>query len=402
MPSVKAIIVLSQVLSASVCALRFNVDQPAIGDKDKIDLFKSTKKSGEWVVHIGGDGPNNMKSDLDSISALAMKNGLENRYTDLPYFIRGSDYVKIPGWVFRSGNNIHQLMHAIAYAESKNIPTVQLPEDGPIRRLFNLPDVLNIKPKVSFEGGDAKCTFSDNFFYEHCSLGYSKEYYRQALLTYVKPHIRPEMDKVCQSKDPKSSDLVVHLRGQDLVNKMHPEGRMPPCSFYRHLVDAHNFSSVTLMAQDGKQDHLCRPKILAMFKGSAVKVTETDKHHNNGTEALFDDVCTLMTSQHVAFGLTTFAESFTMMNEHLTKVYVPAIKYNGRRSGDIQYGGNGDISGRLECNNDVQSCDKGAIEYELHAIPDFKAIRTGDVKLGYMHQEGLVYPPPTTCRQCIL
>jgi len=400
MQTVKAIIVLSQALSASVCALRLNVNQPATGDTDKVDLFKSNKKSGEWIVHIEGHGPNNMKSDLGDISVLAAKDGLQNGYTDRPYFIRGLDFVRIPGWVQRAGNNLHQLMHAIAYAESKNIPTVQLPEGGPIRNLFNLPDVLNVKPKVS---DDAQCTFSQDYFYEKCALGYSKEYYRQALLTYVKPHIRPELDKVCKSKDPKSSDLVVHLRGQDLVNKAHPEGRMPPCSFYRHLVDTHKFSSVTLMAQDGKRDQLCRPQILEMFKGSAVKVTEADKHNGNRTQSLFEDVCTLMTSQHVAFGLTTFAESFTMMNEQLTKVYVPAIKYNGRRMGDIQYGGNSDMSGTLECKDNVQSCAKGAIEYELYDIPDFNKIRTGGDKMEYMHQEGLVYSPPKhTCRQCIL
>jgi hypothetical protein len=393
MQSVKAIIVLSQALSASVFALRLNVNQPAIGDKDKVDLFKSNKKSGEWVVHIQGDGPNNMKSDLNGISVLANKDGLEHGYMDLPYFVRGSNYVRLPGWVQRAGNNLHQLMHVIAYAESKNIPTVQLPEDGPVRKLFDLPNVLNVKPKVS---SDANCTFSESYFYEKCSLGYSKEYYRQALLTYVKPYLRPEVAKVCKSKNRKSSDLVIHLRGQDLVNKAHPEGRMPPCSFYQHLVETHKFSSVTLMAQDGRRDQLCRPQILEMLSKSAVKVRETD-------HSLFDDVCTLMTSQHVAFGLTTFAESFTMMNEQLAKVYVPAIKYNGLHMGDIQYGGNSDMSGTLECNDNVQSCAKGAIEYELYDIPDFKKVRTGVSKVSYMHQEDLVYSPPKhTCRQCML
>jgi len=393
MRSVKAIIVLSQALSASVFALRLNVNQPAIGDKDEVDLLKSNKKSGEWVVHIQGKGQNNMKSDLNDISVLKIKDGLEHGYMDLPFFVRGSNYVRVPRWVQRAGNNLHQLMHVIAYAESNNIPTVQLPEDGPVRKLFDLPNVLNVKPKVS---SGANCTFSETYFYEKCSLGYSKEYYRQALLTYVKPYLRPEVDKVCKSKDRTSSGLVIHLRGQDLVNKAHPEGRMPPCSFYQHLVETHKFSSVTLMAQDGRRDQLCRPQILEMFSKSGVKVQETD-------HSLFDDVCTLMTSQHVAFGLTTFAESFTMMNEQLAKVYVPAIKFNGFHMGDIQYGGNSDMSGTLECNDNVQSCAKGAIEYELYDIPDFKKVRTGVSKVSYMHQEDLVYSPPThTCRQCML
>jgi hypothetical protein len=390
MQSVKAIIVLSQALSASVFALRLNVNQPPTGDKDKVDLFKSNKKSGEWVVHIQG-------SDLNGISVLANKDGLEHGYMDLPYFVRGSNYVRLPGWVQRAGNNLHQLMHVIAYAESKNIPTVQLPEDGPVRKLFDLPNVLNVKPKVS---SDANCTFSESYFYEKCSLGYSKEYYRQALLTYVKPYLRPEVDKVCKSKDRTSSGLVIHLRGQDLVNKRHPEGRMPPCSFYQHLVESHNFTSVYLVAQDGVNDHMCRPDILEMFKGSAVQVRETDASLTN-IQAFFDDVCTVMTSQHVAFGLTTFAESWTLMNENLVKVYLPAIKYNGMIDRDIYYGSNTDNSGSLECNDDIHSCPKGRIEYELHDIPDFKKLRTGKEKSRYLHQVDVVYPPPMkTCRLC--
>jgi hypothetical protein len=325
---------------------------------------------------------------------------MENvRYTDFPHFLRGPNYAKIAKWEGRAGNNLQQLMHAIAYAESKSIPTVQLPEeDGPVHRLFDLPKVLNIQPKLS----QADCTFNHELFFyaEQCSLGYSKSDYRQALLTYVKPYLKPEADKVCKSKDPKSRELVIHLRGQDLADRRHPEARMPPCSFYQHLVESHNFTSVYLVAQDGVNDHMCRSDILEMFKGSAVQVRETDASLTN-KQAFFDDVCTVMTSQHVSFGLTTFAESWTLMNENLVKVYLPAIKYNGMIDHDIYYGSNTDNSGSLECNDDIHSCPKGGIEYELHDIPDFKKLRTGKEKSRYLHQVDVVYPPPMkTCRLC--
>jgi len=404
MRSVKALIVLSQALSSSVFALRLNVNPPAA---------HATKGSHEWVVHIQGHGANTVKGDRNPISFAQID--MQNvKYSDFPHFLRGPNYAKIAKWEGRGGNNLQQLMHVIAYAESKSIPTVQLPEGGPVRRLFDLPTVLNIKPKPS----QADCTFNHELFFynEQCSLGYSKSDYRQALLTYVKPYLKAEAASVCATKEPNSRELVVHLRGEDLANRRHPESRMAPCSFYRHLVESHNFTSVYIVAQDGKEDKLCRQDIFDFFNGSAVQVRETPElwarsADHRAEKTFFDDVCTVMTSQHVAFGLTTFGESYTLMNENLVKVYVPAIKYNGMNHThvgkyiDITYGDNDDQSGSLQCNDNVQSCPKGNIEYELHDVPGFKNILTGRQKTEYLHElrGKVVYPPPMkTCRLCKL
>jgi hypothetical protein len=132
---------------------------------------------------------------------------------------------------------------------------------------------------------------------------------------------------------------------------------------------------------------------LAALSGSKVRVEETD-------HSLIDDVRTLMTSQYVAFGLSTFSESLTMMNDCLKKVYVPALKYNGHDH-DVRYGSEYDSAGKFECGSASRTCAKGFIEYELYDIPGFSEIRLGKSKADYMfHQEGS-YAQVETCYHCL-
>jgi hypothetical protein len=191
-----------------------------------------------------------------------------------------------------------------------------------------------------------------------------------------------------------NDDLVIHLRGGDLVAKEdHPQSRMPPCSFYRHLITANGFQGVRLVVEDGKKDHFCRNNIIQAFSGSAVVVRETD-------HSFVDDVCTIMTSRYVAFGLTTFAETLSMMSDELKRVYVPSLKYNGRGL-DTRYGNNRDMCGLLTCSqNYSEACADHFIEYRLYDVPGLEKVRKGGDKKRYILQEGVEYPEPRICGHC--
>jgi len=326
---------------------------------------------GKWTVRIGAHVPGPGEVDLakDDLS--------RDKYIERLTLVASEKDVEITQWCGRIGNNLHQLSHAILFAESKGIPIVKIPKKGPVRTLFNLPKVLHVQPKLS---SSANCTYNDEYFYEHCTAGWKKSEFRRALLTYVKPHIKPEVDKVCQAQKGTTQGLAIHLRGEDLRDSSHQQARMPPCSFYRHLIEAHDFSGVTIVAQDGKND-LCRNKIMTAFNQSTLLVKET-------SNSLIDDACTLMTSQYVTFALSTFPEALTMMNEQLLKVYLPALKYNGKGE-DIQYGSQGDIAGALECGFNGQNC--GNIGYELYEIPGLEKGRRGKDKKDYLVQEDITY-----------
>jgi len=414
MQGAKVVTFLLQASLAPVFSLRLNNIDPAPAYKDYLTL---SLEPGEWIVEIRGSGPSTMKKDFeapfDDINLETV------RYIEHPYFIRSANAVRLRYWYGRLGNNLYQLFHAISYAESKNISTVKLPaggrHGGPMHGgLFDLPLVLQIQPKPS---SAANCSFDRSYFgVEQCTFTQSKEVFRQALHTYVKPHLKPDVNKVCQSKDHANHDLVIHLRGGDLnekKNEDHGQSRMPPCSFYRHLVEANHFRGVTLVVEDGAKDHNCRTQILTAFAGSTVVVKETNR-------SLIDDACTLMTSPYVTFGLSTFAETLTMMNDQLKKVYVPAFKgradgterqmdgrvgaSTGQRNGgkDLLYGDDYDFAGKVECNGNFQSCAKGAVEYALYDIPGFSEMRTGQAKADYLYQEGVTYPRPKICGHCVL
>jgi hypothetical protein len=367
--------------------IALNVNHPPAGD-----VFESAKlEPNEWIVRFQGQ-------TFDKTSG--GKTLDDGRYIDEWSLFRNENYVRVPVWYGRLGNNLHQLFHAIVYAESQNITLVKIPQrPTTLNEIFDLPAEFSVHPRFS---SDSKCTFDKKFFFEYCEVGYKKEDFRRALLTYVKPHIKQNVNSACQSKLKAQNDLVIHLRGGDLaVSAKHPQSRMQPCSFYSYLIATHNFSSVTLVVEDGEHDQFCREYILTAFNGSTVLVKETD-------HSLIDDVCTLLTSQYITFGLTTFAESLAMMNEHVKKIYVPAVKFNfnnfkkERRVDDVQYGSKRDMSGALECDGSFSSCTKGFIEYALYDIPGFAQIRSSASRTEYVRQEGINYSQLKTCGHCIV
>lgn len=272
---------------------------------------------------------------------------ISNTYLDSPFFLMSTQAVRIGKWVNRVGNNNFQLMHAIAFAEAKGIPSVQYPTGGAIRHLFDLPKQLSIKPKLT----SVHCRHSDGFLFgTNCYKNWDKQDFRRIMITYVKPHMKAEVAESCRSKRKEDLGLVIHLRGQDLAagggNVGHPQSRMPPCSFYKHLIASHNFVKVTAVAQDGAAD-LCANEMMK-YKDSQVQLKVQ-------AESLTEDACTIMESEYVTFGMSTFSESLTLLNERVKEIYVPSLKYNGMYNGrDMPYGGEGDQSGALRCG--AQNC----------------------------------------------
>lgn len=374
---------LSQALWASVVALHLNDNHQSAGDQVKSVALGP----GERLVRFQGQRQTYQRVKSADAGGTILDDDL---YGDKEYVVRHDEYVRIDEWNGRLGNNLHQLFHAISYAESESITRVKIPVEGPVHALFDLPAELEIQPRTLPKRA---CSFEQDYFYQSCTLGYEKKDYAHALLTYVKPHLKQEVKQVCQSKDKANQDLVIHLRGGDVSTKAHPQGRMPPCSFYPHLVSTHNFTTVKLVVEDGENDHLCRKYILTAFNGSAVQVKETDR-------SFFDDVCTLMTSQHVVFGLTSFAEALSMMNDNPKKLYVPALKYIGGGV-DTQYGSKDDAAGLLMCDSQFRTCPKGFAEYEVYEIPGMQKVRKGNAKLQYLMKPERGYSQLKSCGYCV-
>jgi len=372
-----AIVVLSHTLSTFVIALRPDVNQPPA---EEMREMATSLGPGEWFVSLQED------ANTSNLSA--------GRYVDQGFLVRHADYIRIPAWLSRAGNNLLQLVHAVLLAESESIPVVQTPVDerAPVRMLFEaLPTNIRVKPRKM---ANAHCKWSQDYLHQSCTIGFGKEHYRHALKTYAKRYLRNYAARRCKEKQA-NDDLVIHLRGGDLADSDsdHPQSRMPPCSFYRHLITANGFQGVRLVVEDGKKDHLCRNSILQAFRGSAVVVRETD-------HSFADDACTIMTSRYVAFGLTTFADSLSMMSDNLKTVYVPSLRYNGNLA-DTRYGNKRDICGVLNCSrNYFASCADRFIEYKLYDVPGLEKVRKGTAKKKYLFQDGVEYPDPSICGHC--
>jgi hypothetical protein len=383
----QAVILLSRV--ACLAAVHVNVKHPPADDLR--ELAARSLEPGEWVVGLQGhEGTIHASSGANVSKSILVGDDGDNVRA---YVIRQKYYVRIPAWFKRLGNNLQQLFHAIVYAESERIPRVIIPEGGHVRELFDLPRVIYVQPRLLPK---PDCNLSFNAFYQTCTLGFNKIDFRRALLTYVKPHLKQDVQEVCQSKDEENPDLVIHIRGGDLhaFHEMHPQSRMPPCSYYRHLIATHQFQSVRLVVEDGDRDLYCGRQLLSAFRNStSVVVRQTD-------HSLIDDACTLMTSQYVAFGLSTFPESLSMMSGTLKKVYVPTLKANGRGQ-DILYGSDRDMAGTLDCDGFYRSeCDSDFIEYILYDIPGLEEVRREADKAAYMFKDGVSYSQLKTCGHC--
>jgi len=384
----QTVIFLSRV--ASLVALPLSVKQPPPPKDDMRELAARSLEPGEWVV-----GLQSREMAVDASNGTSTRRSVlgDDGYNVRVYVVRTRFYVRIPVWFERLGNNLHQLFHALVYAESEGISRVMIPEGGRVRELFDLPRVIFVQPGLLPK---PDCNWSDDFFYQTCNLGFYKADFRRALLTYVKPHLKQDVQEVCESKAEEEPELVIHIRGGDLHSRheLHPQSRMPPCSYYRHLIDAHHFQSVRLVVEDGDHDLYCGRQLLGAFKNStSVVVRQTD-------HSMISDACALMTSQYVSFGLSTFPESLSMMSDKLKKVYVPALKANGKGM-DILYGSDHDMAGTLDCDDSYRSkCGNDFIEYVLYDIPGLKEKRKEADKAAYIFQDGIRYSQLKTCGHC--
>jgi len=106
---------------------------------------------GEWVVGLQGhERTIRASGGANSSEPVHLEN---DGYRDREYVIRKKFYVRLPVWSHGLGNNLHQLSHAIVYAESERIPRVILPEGGPVRELFDLPSVIHVQPGFFAQSG---------------------------------------------------------------------------------------------------------------------------------------------------------------------------------------------------------------------------------------------------------
>jgi len=263
-----------------------------------------------------------------------------------------------------------------------------------VRELFDLPRVIHVQPGFLPK---ADCILSDSAFFQDCTLSFKKENLRRALLTYVKPHLKQDAQEVCQTNAEADTDLVIHISGVDLNAKsgQHPQSRKPPCSYYPHLIATHNFQSVRLVVENGDHNVHCGRDIVSAYENSSSVVVRQTDH------SLIDDACTLMSSQTVALGLATFAESLAMMSDRLKTVYVPALKFN-EKGQSILYGSGNDQAGTLDCDGNYRSdCGDDVIEYVLYDTPSLEHRRDEADIAAFMLEGGGNYSQLQTCGHCV-
>lgn len=357
-------------------------DMYTVSASNYLQTLKKLAKEGEEIVAISYNASNNLNLEAS------------DTYLDAPFFLvsetEGS--VDIGMWVNRMGNNIHQLMRSVGFAEAKGIPTLKLPKGGRISEFFDLPTKMTIKPRLA----KTYCNIWGNGFFlgKKCYKTWRKDDYRRILQTYLKPYMKSDVRQTCQAKANEDLGLVIHLRGGDLTNDrtMQAQSRLPPCVFYDHLIQAHHFTKVTAVAQDGAED-LCAKYLMQKYENSTVQV---QLHSRSFAE----DSCALMTGRHVTYGLSTYAESMTSLNEEIRAIYVPSLYYNGMYAGgDILYGEEGSTAGWLDC---VDSCapDLKPLTFEMYDIEGFKDKRKDEKKKRYRLNNELAISLRKSCDIC--
>jgi len=146
-------------------------------------------------------------------------------------------------WYGRIGNNVYQIAHAIFAAKlsgKRQIKTPQnadkTPADGPIRKLFNFSQYLEVDVDDEFRSR-VVCQESkgDHYFLMKC-WGVRRSDYTKVLRTHLLPHLIPEARDACKGEEANTKrELVIHLRAGDLLNPNSEDanskkGIMAPCS----------------------------------------------------------------------------------------------------------------------------------------------------------------------------
>ena len=232
--------------------------------------------------------------------------------------------VKIHYWYGRLGNNILQLKHAL-YIAQKSESLLITPDHVLFKRTVydfrstpsNYMDwqVYKSCSEVVIEhlfAFFAKTTNPCNAVLGNMSHEESRQLLQQNLLPYLGLTIVPA---------PKDR-LVIHIRSGDVFDiherQTHNTSYIqPPCSYYKMIIEDHNFTDILIISTKHDDENLNNPCIQDLLLYNAM----ISYQHSD----LIEDVSTVLGTTHLAFGTGTFAYELAILSKNVEDVHMTVI-----------------------------------------------------------------------------
>eukprot|EP00746_Dinoflagellata_sp_MGD_P092091 gnl/MRDRNA2_/MRDRNA2_36457_c0_seq1.p1 gnl/MRDRNA2_/MRDRNA2_36457_c0~~gnl/MRDRNA2_/MRDRNA2_36457_c0_seq1.p1 ORF type:complete len:982 (+),score=123.89 gnl/MRDRNA2_/MRDRNA2_36457_c0_seq1:139-2946(+) len=196
---------------------------------------------------------------------------------------------QIQEWFGRAGNNMWQIQTAILVAEAVDLKYVQLPPDGPVRQLFDLPQFLPVGKAVSNVARKQHCDLEDdagrykegNFdckysWYTRCKSTFAER--DAAYVDILGPYLRRDVIDACEA--PTEGTLTIHMRSGDKALSIPgvsgwKGGGQPPCAFFHTVIDTGfnggPFKELQLVYDsEAKEKNLCVEDIIRKHKDKTI------------------------------------------------------------------------------------------------------------------------------------
>jgi hypothetical protein len=284
--------------------------------------------------------------------------------------------VRLTEWYGRLGNNLTQLINAIAFAKQNKYIFVHkdtlFKGANPIPGLHDGLCVFDgsergkhvlIQPfLVNFSDISGVSLDNVDFFFPEILIG---EFYdnkelqhvpnsekNYILKTYVYPHFQ-------QSLQPSISEntLVIHIRSGDIFNPgCHSFYVQPPFSFYKKIIDEHSFEKIHIITEPDMRNP-CIQMIQDMYPTTTVQ-----------SSSLLDDCSVILHAKHFACNSTgTFGHMLALLSRTIEHLYLP--KY-----AEAEYMGRED-NGFLTAKNTQTFFDMSSIhDFHVHEYAIFNYI----------------------------
>lgn len=242
------------------------------------------------------------------------------------------DQVTITKWSGRTGNNILQVTHAIAYAKRVGASQVVFPgfdeNSYSFLQLFSHPSVLRLPTSAQpAEGQEAPgCSNKEDMnpsgmWYQGKNVvckGTTFMELRQVLFEHIRPMFRAALSQ-CEMKpedEHAAERLTIHLRSGDLFSERagHKQHKQPPCKFYDKVIetglDGKPFSKV-LVVTENERTNPC----LSLLLERHPDIVEVQ----SGT--VLEDACSLLRARNLVTSFSTFSHMLGRMSTRLLRVY---------------------------------------------------------------------------------
>jgi hypothetical protein len=240
--------------------------------------------------------------------------------------------VRLTEWYGRLGNNLTQLINAIAFAKQHNYVFVykdtkfQDPNpipglhdglgimEGPDRgkHMLITPFLVNFSERSEISLDTVDTIFPEVItgeFYDDKSLEHVSNAEKNHILkTYVYPHFQQSHQSSITE-----STLVIHIRSGDIFNPgCHSFYVQPPFAFYKKIIDEHSFDRIHIITEPDKRNP-CIQMIQDMYPTTTIQSSE-----------LINDCSVILQAKHFACNSTgTFGHMLALLSKNIEHLYLP-------------------------------------------------------------------------------